>query len=195
MKGILYSNLSQWIFPVQCAHIALQRKSQWCIPRKGIARPQSQFPHSCVCGWFIFPGSIHIFSCSRIYKSLIGMWMWKLGLRRAIPFLRIFVSIFRYCVFAVRTGALSIKLTIGHPGLLITYLQESLFTRKDADRWKESGTMSWFHSKCSISHCGRENRMSYFNVYLNSWKEWPTSRQSLPSSCGGELELLLNLYI
>ena len=28
---------------------ALQRKSHLWIPGKGIARPQSQFPHSCVC--------------------------------------------------------------------------------------------------------------------------------------------------
>jgi hypothetical protein len=30
-------------------YTALQRKSHLCIPRKGIARPQSQFPHACVC--------------------------------------------------------------------------------------------------------------------------------------------------
>ncbi len=47
--------------------------------KKGIARPQSQFPHPCVSERiFIFPGSVHIFSCNRkgspidlkIYKSL-----------------------------------------------------------------------------------------------------------------------------
>ncbi len=27
----------------------LQRNLNLCFPRKGIARPQSQFPHSCVC--------------------------------------------------------------------------------------------------------------------------------------------------
>ncbi len=32
----------------------LQRKSHLCIPRKGIARPQYQFPHSCVCERFIY---------------------------------------------------------------------------------------------------------------------------------------------
>jgi hypothetical protein len=32
----------------------LLRKSHLCIPRKGIARPQSQFPHSCVCERFIY---------------------------------------------------------------------------------------------------------------------------------------------
>jgi hypothetical protein len=32
---------------------ALQRKSHLCIPVLGIARPQPQFPHSCVCERFI----------------------------------------------------------------------------------------------------------------------------------------------
>jgi hypothetical protein len=31
-----------------------QGKSLLCIPRKGIARPLSQFSHSCVCGRFIY---------------------------------------------------------------------------------------------------------------------------------------------
>jgi hypothetical protein len=30
------------------------RKFETNIPRKGIARPQSQFPHSCVCGRFLY---------------------------------------------------------------------------------------------------------------------------------------------
>ncbi len=32
----------------------LQRKFETDIPRKGIARPQSQFPHSCVCQRIIY---------------------------------------------------------------------------------------------------------------------------------------------
>jgi hypothetical protein len=42
--------------------------------------------HVSVSDLYIFPGSVHIFSCSRtgivgIYKSLTDTWMWKLGLR------------------------------------------------------------------------------------------------------------------
>ncbi len=33
---------------------ALQRYLKLWIPRKGIARPQSKFPHSCICEIFIF---------------------------------------------------------------------------------------------------------------------------------------------
>ncbi len=48
--------------------IALQRNLDFCILRKGIVRPQSQFPNSCVCerSTYIFPRSVHLFSCSRI---------------------------------------------------------------------------------------------------------------------------------
>ncbi len=45
----------------------LQRKSHLCIPRKGIALPQFQFPHSCVCSeQFIYSQDrshrVHIFT-------------------------------------------------------------------------------------------------------------------------------------
>jgi hypothetical protein len=33
---------------------ALQQKSYLCIPFLGILRPQSQFPHSCVCERFMY---------------------------------------------------------------------------------------------------------------------------------------------
>ncbi len=58
--------------------ITLQGKYHLCIPLLGIAQPQSQYPHSCVCERFIISqGSVHIFPWSRtgrpileIYKSL-----------------------------------------------------------------------------------------------------------------------------
>jgi hypothetical protein len=35
-------------------HCSLQRKSYLFIPFLGIARPQSQFPHSCDCERFVY---------------------------------------------------------------------------------------------------------------------------------------------
>ena len=66
---------------------ALQRKSQLCISRKGIARPQSQYPHSCVCEQFqdrstYFPVvEKAVADRGNIYSKLLrDTWMWKLGL-------------------------------------------------------------------------------------------------------------------
>jgi hypothetical protein len=63
------------------------RKFETNIPRKGIARPQSQFPHSGVSEQFIYP-TIGLPVCCRkicgpilgMYKSLTDTLMWKLGL-------------------------------------------------------------------------------------------------------------------
>jgi hypothetical protein len=37
------------IFDFHSSKATLQRKSHLCIPFLGIAQPQPQFPHSCVC--------------------------------------------------------------------------------------------------------------------------------------------------
>jgi hypothetical protein len=77
--------------------------------RRGIARPQSLFPHSCV--FYIFPGSVHIFSCSRIDRPILGTYKsltdfkcgnWDCG--RAIPFLRI---CFEFSVFYLCSASAS----------------------------------------------------------------------------------------
>jgi hypothetical protein len=70
LKGILFDCFLQLIFhisPVElivfgslsflyvCTAKTQYQKFETNIPRKGIARPQSQFPHSCVCERFIYP--------------------------------------------------------------------------------------------------------------------------------------------
>jgi hypothetical protein len=106
----------------------------------GIARPQSQFPHSCVCEQFLNIariGPLHIFPAAE-YKA--DRWWeyinrsqthecgnWDCG--RAIPFLGIFVSNFWYWFFAVRVSGsqyyifvvskwLILFLFLGHQGHL-----------------------------------------------------------------------------
>ncbi len=90
---------------------ALQRQFRLYIPFLGIARPQPQFPHSCVCERFIYSqnrstyflqqkrqthrGNICII---RSQTHECGNWDWGPD----IPFLGIFVSNFRHFVFAVR---------------------------------------------------------------------------------------------
>jgi hypothetical protein len=44
-------------------------------PRKGIVRPQSKFPHSCVCERFIYSQDRSAyFSCSRIGRPIMGIY-------------------------------------------------------------------------------------------------------------------------
>ncbi len=98
-----------FILKVVSMRATLQRKSPLCIPFLGIARPQPQFQHSCVCERrFIHiysPGiGLHI-SSSRIGRPIVGIYkslarMWKLGLRSRYSFSRIIcfeISVFCLC--------------------------------------------------------------------------------------------------
>ncbi len=58
------------------------RKFEANIPRKGIARPQSQFHIHVLVSDYIFPRSVCLdWSWEYIYKLLTDTWMWQLGLR------------------------------------------------------------------------------------------------------------------
>ncbi len=60
---------------------------------------------------YVFPRSVHLFSCSRIGRSILRSWDYMYGSQkhkcrnwnwgRAVSFLKIFVTNFRYTVFAV----------------------------------------------------------------------------------------------
>ncbi len=103
------------------------KKHIYVFPEKEVRGPQSQFPHSCVCKPFIYKYvdrsweyipriGPHIFLqqnrqtdrgntvqyINRSQTHECGNWNWG----RAIPFLAIFVSNFRYCVFAVHLCSL-----------------------------------------------------------------------------------------
>jgi hypothetical protein len=61
----------------------------YLFPEKELRRPSVPiFTFMCLWAIYIFPGSVQIFSCSRIgrpimgiYKSVTDIWMWKLGMR------------------------------------------------------------------------------------------------------------------
>jgi hypothetical protein len=55
---------------------ALQRNLDLCIPRKGIARCLSPNIHIyvSVSDLYIFPRSVHLFSCSRIDRPISGIY-------------------------------------------------------------------------------------------------------------------------
>ncbi len=85
----------------------LYRDLDLCIPRKGIAQPQFQFPHSCVCERSVyshvwptyFPAAEQADRSEENINRPQKHYNWDCS--RAVPFLGIFASNFRYCVFAV----------------------------------------------------------------------------------------------
>ncbi len=92
---------------------ALQRKSHLCILRKGIARPQSHLPHSCVCERLYSQDRSTYFPAAKyINRSRTHEYgNWDFGC--IIPFSGIFVSNIRCCVFAVWKH-LNSKLDVPH---------------------------------------------------------------------------------
>jgi len=78
--------------PVRRQHGEMKQcKVSHCNENPIYVLPISAF--MCLWAIYIFPGSVHIFSCSRIgrpivgiYKSLTDKWMWKLGLRSCNSF-------------------------------------------------------------------------------------------------------------
>jgi hypothetical protein len=85
---------------------ALQRKSHLCVPRKGIARPQSQFSHLCVYDRFIYDQNRSTYFPTAAFADRSWQYMNRSQTHecgnsywgRVIPFLGIFVSNFWYCV-------------------------------------------------------------------------------------------------
>ncbi len=102
--------------------------------------PQSPFPHSCVCERFIYPQDRSAYfpateQADRSWDYINRLQTHECGNRdggRAIHFLGIFVSNFRYCVFAVFYSHPSVSypflfsaiqlscLLYSHPSLLLT---------------------------------------------------------------------------
>ncbi len=100
--------ISYWIWKGNMC-TALQRNFDLCIPRKGAARPQSQLPHSCVCGRFMYSHDRSTYFPAVEYADRSWKYInrtpkhkcrnWDCG--RAVPFLGIYVSNFKYSIFAV----------------------------------------------------------------------------------------------
>ncbi len=87
MRGLNTRVIFQHMQCIEKWHHTLQRKSHLCNPRKGIARPQSQFPPSYVCDdLYIFPDWSTYFPVAEKADRSWG----------------IFVSNFQYWVFAVK---------------------------------------------------------------------------------------------
>ncbi len=106
-----------------------------------------------MCLWAI-PCSVHLFSCRRIgrpirgiYKSLTETWMYSRNWdhSRAVPFLRIFVSNFRYCVFVVWALPLFYSKSIR----IYKFSLFSLLWWKKILFWWFSGLRVWSPGECN----------------------------------------------
>jgi hypothetical protein len=75
IKGVLKLQSVLRLSACICIHMQ-NYEVHLCIPFLGIARPQSQFPLSCVGEQFtyIFPGSVHIFRCTKIERPILEIY-------------------------------------------------------------------------------------------------------------------------
>ncbi len=93
-----------------CRQVAGQT-GKWRIVRQACSNHCNEIPFmysTFMYLWaiYIFPGSVHIFSCSRIGRSIVGIynsltdtWMWKLGLWLRNSFSRnICIEFFLLCL-------------------------------------------------------------------------------------------------
>ncbi len=175
------------------------------IPRKGIARPQSKFPHSCVCersidypsfGPLIFHQQnrqtdqrkhIHV---NHSQKHECRNWDWS----RAVPFPGIFVSNFRYCVFAVwglnpgmlrlsfwqsdavTTRLYLIHLAISHPlcYVLSTWLYLIHLAISHSQCYCISSSKHWLSGKTLSNQCLPVANLNIEKLFCKRKKNSPT---------------------
>ncbi len=100
-----FGNFSIVIFAAVHRHNTENLKQ--IFQEKRLRRPQSQFPHSCVCEWFTYSHNPSAYSAAWKfvdsswewkYKSLTDTWMWKLGLRPSNSYMGIYKWDFRCSV-------------------------------------------------------------------------------------------------
>jgi hypothetical protein len=100
------------------------RKSHLCIPFMGIARPQSQFPHLCICEQYIYSQDRSTYFLQQNRRIIRGNICVNWDCASATPFLGIFVSNFRYRFFAI-----SIKKNSRHLSILMIKFAKKSFSK------------------------------------------------------------------
>ncbi len=163
------------------------------------------FTFMCLWAIYIFPGSVHIFSCSRIgrlivglYKSLTDTWMWKLGLRlrNSIFFLEFSVL----CLCSVR-----LKCQMWKPNHVSSQLKKNLTItpKKNTDRTRTCNPQmqslvqwgrrleGWPSTATCLASWRRVNQQDVFLYTMDGPSRLPDGPHHLPRS---GVDLLLNVH-